>query len=1087
MFSTASEKKIRYVRGLLAFLWLVLITSLFWDPITSILTHPDSTWSPFRVILDQPTYVQGKALPKDTEGYPMGARMFWTMLIPIVPFFLMFFGHEAWRRICPLSFMTQIPQYLGLQIKRKNFNRRTGLVEKNLRLIKIESWLGRNFWLLQFSFLFLGISGRLVFINSDRITLAIFLLALICMAIVVGIVFGGKTWCNYICPISPVQKIYTEPRGLLESQAHHGDSMITQSMCRTYTKKNEQSACVGCISNCPDIDLERNYWESLFDRGRRLFYYGYYGLVLGFYTYYYLYAGNWRYYFSGDWTHEKSQLAQLFDPGFYINGQAYDFLPKIIAAPVSLALFIAASVTIFTLYEKAYAKIKAWRKKPVSKEQARHHTYMVAAFSTFNTFYFFGGRPNLNLLPPIPLAAVDITIIVVSTIWLWRNLGRSQTLYKRESLVSSLRRQLQKLQFNFKRILEGRSLEELNTDEVYILAKTLPGFTGEQKRQVYKDILRENLTTGKTDSAGSIDGLREVRQQMELSDEDHRSVLSELQLEMSSLLEWQQNSSQEEWQRLNQYRVSLEVIVYRLREQAIPVQEGLQRGDIANDINNLREAHGITSEEHSEILATLVGDNDLLLKQAQELLEKLKTETAKYYSLATQLPNSDRAHAKLLRSFLQRTRKSICAQLLNILSSLTENDEAFAIARSLYNVASVETKEILESGGRLSQGQTTQWKDLFSHNMLEVMLQKAPKFSRQGERNLIRPPKIEPKVIKVISAKDIKREMPDPSSVLISLIKENNPIPKAVALYALGQLHKQKARSIANGLVLTSSKTHWLVREVAENLLGINLNIGQQTQEILHVDIVQDGKPIGSRSFQKASILIGKDNTNDIILPAHNVAGVHAAIEKTESGYELAAVEGLHFNKEPKQKEKINLQKNDSFQIANYDLSISWSKSDLAGKSSKAHYHLIETDTMTRMLYLFGSHFFNHLSPEVLAELAHEAEMRNYRKNGVVCRRGQSSDKIYVVARGKVAVVIDRKIVDKVGPGSSIGEMGIFTGQPRSTDVVAIENETLMITIDGNDLTTIVEDNSKVAKSFLKVLSTRQQSILHKLGAKQAS
>ncbi len=1082
MFSNASEKKIRYVRGILALLWAVLILSLFWDPITHNLNKADNEASPFR-IRSTPAYIQGKPIPENPEGYQMGARIFWTMLVPIVPFFLLFFGHEAWRRICPLSFMTQIPQYLGLQAKKKEFNRRTGMVEKNLRLVKVESWLARNYWFVQFTFLYVGISARLVFINSDRLALAAFLLMIIAMAIAVGFLFGGKTWCNYLCPISPVQKIYTEPRGLLESEAHHGQSMVTQSMCRTFTEKDkDQGACVGCISNCPDIDLERNHWETLFNPGRKAFYYGYFGLVLGFYTYYYIYSCNWDYYFSGAWTHEPSQVAQLFDPGFCYNDKGFG-IPKIFAAPLTLAGFILASIGIFTTYEKIYVQIKKWIKRPVSKVRARHHTFMVAAFSTFNTFYFFGGRPNLNLLPPLALAAVDITIIFVSTVWFYRNLMRDQRTYKRESLVSSLKRQLKKLQFNFKRILEGRDLDELNTDEVYILAKTLPGFTNAQKLQVYKDIVRENLTSGKTDASSSLSALKEVRQQMELSDEDHRQILDEVQVEMSSLLEWQKNTTQAHWMRLNNYRNALEGILVRLLDANLPVQEALARDDIQKEIDILQSAHSITPEEHEELISVMLGDDELLLKQALELVESLKTETAKYYSLSLKVDKPKQAYLALLRSFFQTKRKSVCLQLLNILASLEESDDAFVLAHSLSNIASEEVKEILETGGRLVQGMNTPWQELLSKSIFEVLTHRTPELASR-ETSIIKKRNLNPKVLRLVTAKEIKNEMPDPLTILEEIIRSGVPVPRATALFTLGKLHKQKARSMANSLNLKPDELHWLVREVVEKQLGINLQFNDQTDMILKIEVADGSRPYLTRSFQKSRVTIGRDRSNDIILSSQAVSAHHATIEKSASGYQVMPSQTVIVKEEKFKGAPIELDQNASFTVGPFHLQTSWMKSDLEkGSGERQDYHLVEADTMTTMLHLFRSKFFNHLSPDVLAELAKSAEVRIYRKQGTICRRGESSDKIFVVGAGKVQVNVENKVLDEVTAGSSIGEMGIFTNRPRSTDVIAVEDKTMMISIDGSDLMAVVEDNSKVATSFLKILSARQQQILSRISA----
>src|SRR5262249_25233597 len=147
--------------------WLVLIGSLFWDPLTPILTLPNNLQSPFH-LRSAPVMVQGK--PLSTEPYAMGNQIFWGMVLPLIPVFLMVFGHEAWRRFCPLSYFSQIPHSLGWQRKLKVLNRRSGRVDRALALLP-ETWLRRNHHYFQFGFLTLGICGRILFYNSNRIAL----------------------------------------------------------------------------------------------------------------------------------------------------------------------------------------------------------------------------------------------------------------------------------------------------------------------------------------------------------------------------------------------------------------------------------------------------------------------------------------------------------------------------------------------------------------------------------------------------------------------------------------------------------------------------------------------------------------------------------------------------------------------------------------------------------------------------------------------------------------------------------------------------------------------------------------------------
>ena len=532
MLAQLPEKKMHQIRWLLVVGWLVLIFSLFYDPISSILTAPNNLSSPFRLSSEVFTAqgcvkVQEECLTE--HPYAMGARIWWTMIVPASIFIIFVFGHEFWRRICPLSFISQFPIALGLQRKRKVVNPVTGKVYYKPVVVGENSWLGRNHLYLQFGLLFLGLVGRIVFTNSDRIILGLFLILTIFSAIIVGYLYGGKSWCNYFCPMAPVQMLYTGPRGLFGTQAHQEPkSRITQSMCRIVDNNGqEKSACVGCKSPCIDIDGEQTYWEELKKPGRRLVQYGYLGIVFAFYFYYFVYAGNWDYYFSGAWTHEENQLETIFAPGFYLFEQPIP-IPKLIAVFLTFAFFVAMSYLLCFGLEKAYRAYRKQCNKPVSSEQAQHVMFTICTVFSFWIFFSFGARPNLNLLPMPALMGFNALVVLVSSMWLYRTLGRNREQYNRERLASSLRRQLKKLNLNFSQFLEGRSLKELNPDELYILAKVLPGATQQERRRVYVAVVRETLAEDVVNVRDSTKVFKTLRQALGFNEKEHYTVLNQL-------------------------------------------------------------------------------------------------------------------------------------------------------------------------------------------------------------------------------------------------------------------------------------------------------------------------------------------------------------------------------------------------------------------------------------------------------------------------------------------------------------------------------------------------------------------------------
>ena len=167
MLSRTPERRMRVVRIVLLLGWLVLGASLLYDPLTAALTSPDNAWSPFH-LSGPPVIVQG--VPLALKPYPMGNRVFWTMIIPVVPLFLMLFGHEAWRRICPLSLVSQIPPYVRLAKKGQDAQSfcRTGGSHPRVAP-KQTPGCGATHYYFQFGFLSLGVLGRILFYDSDRL------------------------------------------------------------------------------------------------------------------------------------------------------------------------------------------------------------------------------------------------------------------------------------------------------------------------------------------------------------------------------------------------------------------------------------------------------------------------------------------------------------------------------------------------------------------------------------------------------------------------------------------------------------------------------------------------------------------------------------------------------------------------------------------------------------------------------------------------------------------------------------------------------------------------------------------------------
>lgn len=540
MLNNAPEKTMHGVRWLLTLGWFVLIVSFFYDPITAAWTSPENLASPFRlkpeILLDPERCPKIREVCMEQPPFQMSALIWWAMIVPSAIFILLVLGHEVWRRICPLSFLSQIPRALGIQRQRKVIDTVTGEVRQELVTIGENSWLGRNHLYVQSFLFFIGLGMRILYINSDRHALAFFLIGTIICAITIGYLYAGKSWCQYFCPMAPVQMIYTGPRALLGSQAHLTQKpAITQSMCRTVGPDGkEQSACVACKANCIDIDAENTYWAELKKPGRRLVQYGYLGMVIAFYLYYFLYAGDWDYYFTGAWTHEPGQIAKVTDPGFYIYGQVIP-IPKYIAVFLTYIIAVTITFTLGCTLEKLYRALVAWRGGRISAERAQHVIFTLFTAASFWAFFSYGARPWLNKLPELILLSFNALIVLVGSMWLYRTFKRDRTEYDRESMATRLRKQLHKIQLD-PRWLDGRSLDDLSPTEVYTLVKVLPEFSQQLQFQTYIGIVLESLQQKVVDVSGSFGYFAKLRQDLNIKDADHFDAIESIAVSHPDLL-----------------------------------------------------------------------------------------------------------------------------------------------------------------------------------------------------------------------------------------------------------------------------------------------------------------------------------------------------------------------------------------------------------------------------------------------------------------------------------------------------------------------------------------------------------------------
>jgi CRP-like cAMP-binding protein len=93
---------------------------------------------------------------------------------------------------------------------------------------------------------------------------------------------------------------------------------------------------------------------------------------------------------------------------------------------------------------------------------------------------------------------------------------------------------------------------------------------------------------------------------------------------------------------------------------------------------------------------------------------------------------------------------------------------------------------------------------------------------------------------------------------------------------------------------------------------------------------------------------------------------------------------------------------------------------------------------------------FSYLDPDGLRQLAARAITRRYRRGEVVFREGDPGNWLFVVASGRMKVVVssaegDEMVLAALVPPDTFGELALVDGGVRSATVEAVEASTLLV------------------------------------------
>jgi NTE family protein len=81
---------------------------------------------------------------------------------------------------------------------------------------------------------------------------------------------------------------------------------------------------------------------------------------------------------------------------------------------------------------------------------------------------------------------------------------------------------------------------------------------------------------------------------------------------------------------------------------------------------------------------------------------------------------------------------------------------------------------------------------------------------------------------------------------------------------------------------------------------------------------------------------------------------------------------------------------------------------------------------------------------ELIASIKAAAEFIDLPSGGVLFHQGEHSDDVYFVLSGRLRALAEAngesKILGEIGRGETVGELALFTGEPRSASIVALRD-----------------------------------------------
>lgn len=101
---------------------------------------------------------------------------------------------------------------------------------------------------------------------------------------------------------------------------------------------------------------------------------------------------------------------------------------------------------------------------------------------------------------------------------------------------------------------------------------------------------------------------------------------------------------------------------------------------------------------------------------------------------------------------------------------------------------------------------------------------------------------------------------------------------------------------------------------------------------------------------------------------------------------------------------------------------------------------LIEKEEILRILRLKNETFASLLDDELLNLITCDSEILEYNLGDYIVRQHDQSDALYILLKGRCAIIVNDKPIGHLEAGDMIGEMGLLQNTPRTATVAPVES-----------------------------------------------